>query len=281
MSFCARLFPLAALALASGLVPASAADVPARAQAPAAPAEKSPLAPDWLVTVQFGPGMAAVYPGAAAYRPIPVPGLAVRRSDEPERFSAPDDGFGAPILDTSGFRLGPVANVLLPRWRTHAELTGLRRLKAAVEAGVYAEYYPVEPVRLRAELRQGFFGHHGLVASIGADFVKRAGDFLFSAGPRVNLGSTNYAKAYFGVTPDQALLNGRVPAFRATGGVTSAGFLSTARYDFSPVWNATAYGGLQRLTGSPAASPIPNYLGSRNQYSAGLLFARTFTIGGF
>ncbi len=242
---------------------------------------KSPLAPDWLVTVQFGPGLSPAYPGSSAYRPVPVPGLGVRRSDEPERFAAPDDGFGAPILDTAGFRLGPVANVLIPRWTMHQELNGLRKLSTAIEIGAYAEYYPVDDMRLRGELRQGVYGHDGLVATFGSDFIRRAGAFLFSAGPRINLGTAAYANGYFDVTPDQALANGRVPPFQSHGGVTSAGFMTTARYDFDPRWNATVYGGLQRLTGSPGASPIPNILGSRNQYSAGLMFARTFTIGGF
>lgn len=265
---------LAGLALCAALPAARAADAPA-------PAEKSPLSPDWLVTLQFGPGLAPAYPGSAAYRPVPVPGIGVRRSDEPERFAAPDDGFGAPVFDVSGFRFGPVANVLVPRWRTHQELYGLRKLRTAVEAGVFAEYYPADELRLRGELRQGLYGHNGVVAAFSSDYVKRAGAFLFSAGPRVNLGSDDYMKAYYDVTFDQALANGRVYPFHSGGGVASAGFMSTARYDFTPDWNATVYGGLQRLTGSAAASPIPNLLGSRNQFSAGLLFARTFAVGGF
>ena len=69
--------------------------------------------------------------------------------------------------------------------------------------------------------------------------------------------------------------------FRSSGGVTSAGLMTTARYDFAQDWNATLYGGLSRLAGSAAASPIPNVLGSRNQFTAGLLFARTFNVGAF
>lgn len=270
--FCGRsLRVLFLLACATAATPARAAES----------AQKSPLSPDWLVTVQFGPGLTAAYPGSRDYRPVPVPGLGVRRSDEPERFAAPDDGFGAPILDASGFRAGPVGNVMIPRWRTHPELYGLRKLRAAVEVGGFVEYYPAEEFRLRGELRQGLYGHHGLVATVGADYIRRSGSFVFSAGPRVNLGSEAFARTYFAVSPEQALANGHVYAYRATAGVTSIGGMTTARYDFNRDWNATVYGGLQRLTGSAAASPIPTLLGSRNQYTAGMMFARTFAIGGF
>lgn len=247
----------------------------------AAESGPGPLSPEWLVTVQFGPGLVSAYPGAAAYRPVPVPGIAIRRADEPERFSAPDDGFGAPILDAGGFHAGPVANVLIPRWRTHPELRGLRKLRTAVEVGGFAEYFVGDHIRLRGELRQGVYGHHGLVSTLGADFIAGLGPLLVSAGPRLNLATRDYVHAYYDVAPDQALQNGRVFAFRGEGGVTSAGLMATARYDFAPNWNATAYGGLQRLTGSAGASPIPNLVGSRNQFLAGLLFARTFAIRGF
>ena len=262
---------LGGVALCLALTCARAADAPA----------KGPLAPDWLVTVQLGPGVTPAYPGAKAYRPVPIPGIAVRRSNEPERFSAPDDGFGAPILDNGGFRVGPVANVIIPRWRTHQELYGLRKLHAAVELGGFAEYFPIENIRLRAELREGVYGHHGTVATLASDFIGRNGDFLFTSGPRVNFGSTRFTRTYFDVTPWQSLTNGHVPAFKAAGGVTSTGWMSTARYDFAPDWNATVYGGLQRLTGSAGASPIPNILGSRNQFTGGLLLAKTFNVGQF
>ncbi len=64
----------------------------------------------------------------------------------------------------------------------------------------------------------------------------------------------------------------------ANGGFTAAGGLATFRYDFSKDTNATFYGGLQRLTGSVGASPIPNEIGSRNQFTAGLSIARSFEI---
>ena len=238
----------------------------------------SPLDPGYIVELQMGAGTQPTYPGARYYRPVPVPGISVRRTDEPVRFSSPDDGFGVPILDAQGFRLGPVGNVVVPRWRTHEELHGLHKVRPAIEAGVFVEYFPIEMWRARLEIRHGVYGHDGLVARAGTDFVAKAGPVTWSLGPRVDFGSQAFSRAYYGVKPYEALANGTVPAFSPQSGITSAGLLSTARTELDANWNATAYGGMQRLTGSAAASPIPRLLGSRNQFSAGLLFARSITI---
>lgn len=237
--------------------------------------------PDWLVTVQIGPGVVANYPGASAYGLTALPGLSIRRANEPERFAAPDDGIGVPILNVSGFHAGPVANLVMPRWSANGDHYGLRSRRTAVEVGAFAEYFANDHLRLRAELRQGVIGHHGLVATLGADAIARQGPFQFSAGPRVNLGTSPFVRAYYDVTPAEALLNGRVHAFSGRGGLTSIGFMTTARYDFAKDWSATLHGGMLRLTGSPAASPIPIVFGSRNQFSAGLTLAHTFHFSGF
>ena len=66
--------------------------------------------------------------------------------------------------------------------------------------------------------------------------------------------------------------------YKAYGGFTSAGVLGSVKYDFLPTWSATAFGGHDRLVASAAASPIPNNLGSLNQYSAGLIIAHAFNL---
>ncbi|MDE2579318.1 MAG: MipA/OmpV family protein [Hyphomicrobiales bacterium] len=234
----------------------------------------------WLATVQIGPGVAPNYAGARSYRAVPNPGLSVRRANEPERFSAPDDSFGAPILDASGFRAGPVGNLILPRWRTHPETYGLKPRRAALELGGFAEYFlPSDAVRFRAELRQGVYGHHGLVASVSSDIIARAGAFTFSAGPRASFATSAALAPSYSVAPWEAALNQRVTPYDAHTSFASAGFMTTARYDFNARWNVTGYGGLNRLAGAAAASPIPRLIGSRNQFNAGLLLARTFAIG--
>lgn len=231
----------------------------------------------WIVTVNVIGAVTPSFPGSAQLRPYPFPAFSVRRIGEIERFSTPDEGFGVPLIDESGFRVGPVANFVFRRGERDG-LFGLHTVGLTHEVGGFVEYAPNNNFRARAELRQGIDGHKGFVAALGADVHGADGPLTLSAGPRLNFGDNQYANAYFSVTPAEALLNGRLLPYQATGGFTAAGGLATVRYDFSEIANATIFAGLQRLTGSVGSSPIPTLIGSRNQFSAGLSIGRAFEI---
>jgi len=270
------LLALGAAALFGGQ--AVAADIPA--EKPSGPIAASDPSKDesWIVTVQGIGALAPSYPGSARLRPYPFPGLAFRRADEPELFWTPDEGFGLPVVDSSGFRFGPVANFVFVRGGG----PGLHPVGLTHEVGGFFEYTVGDHFRARTELRQGIDGHHGFVAVLGADVYGGANAVTLSVGPRLNFGDNRYANAYYSVTPFESLETGeRLPPYRATGGFTSAGGLATVRYDFMPQWYATVYGGLQRLTGSVGASPIPNLAGSRDQFTAGLAISRSFDVRKF
>ena len=260
---------------------ALAADTPP----PASPPPASPLAPAaspdaYIVTLQAIGAVAPSFPGSSILRPYPFPGVSVRGVGEPERFAAPDDGFGVPVFEADGVRMGPVANFVFRRGDRDG-LHGLRPVGLTHEVGGFAEYFAFDHFRTRAELRQAVDGHGGFVAALGADFYGEANSFRLSLGPRLNLGDNRYANAYFSVTPVEAILNGRLEPYQATGGFTSAGGVATLRYDFAPNLNATVYTGLQRLTGSVGASPIPNMVGSRDQFTAGVSLSRSFEVAKF
>jgi outer membrane protein len=253
------------------------------AAAPAAHADDAPIAavPDgWIVTLRGIGALAPSFPGSARLRPYPFPAIDIRRIGEPELFSTPDDGFGFALVDTHGLRFGPVANFVFKRGQRDG-LTGVHTVSLTHEIGGFIEYRAGDHFRTRAELRQGIDGHEGFVAALGADIFGGDGRATVSIGPRISLGDNRYANAYFSVTPAEATFNGHLSPYEATGGFTSAGGLATFRYDFTKNLNATVYGGLQRLTGSVGSSPIPNDIGSRNQFTAGLSIARSFEIRGF
>ena len=274
---------LAALLAASSILVgagALAADSPAAAPAPA-PAPAPAASPDgYIVTLQAIGAVAPSFPGSAVVRPYPFPGFSVRGIGEPERFSAPDDGFGVPVFEADGLRMGPVANFVFRRGNRDG-LFGLHQVGLTHEVGGFAEYFAFDHFRARAELRQAVDGHEGFVASLGADFYGESNSFRLSLGPRLNLGDNRYANAYFSVTPVEAILNGRLEPYQASGGFTSAGGVATVRYDFTPNLNATIYTGLQRLTGSVGGSPIPNMVGSRDQFTAGVSVSRSFEVAKF
>ncbi|MCC3245250.1 MipA/OmpV family protein [Methylocystis sp. WRRC1] len=231
----------------------------------------------WIVTVSVTGAVAPSFPGSGQMRPYPFPSVSFRKVGEPELFSTPDEGFGLALIDLGYLRAGPVANFVFQRGQRDG-LFGLRRIGLTHEVGGFVEVNPLEHVRLRAELRQGVDGHRGFVAALYADAYQSFGRFRVSAGPRLNFGDNIYANAYFSVTPFEALINGRLTPYNATGGFTSAGGMATVRYDFDEWTSVSVFGGGQRLLGGVGGSPIPNLIGSRSQYTAGLSVARSFEV---
>lgn len=233
----------------------------------------------WIVTLRVTGAVSPSFPGSGRLRPYPFPSISFRRIGEPEIFSTPDDGFGFALIDAGGFRAGPVANFVFKRGQRDG-LFGVHTVELTHEIGGFAELSVGEHFRTRTELRQGIDGHKGFVASLGADLYGGDGRATVSIGPRLSLGDNRYANAYFSVTPIEAALNRSLQPYEASGGFTAAGGLATFRYDFTKDSSATLYGGLQRLTGSVGSSPIPNFIGSRNQFTAGISIARSFEIRG-
>jgi outer membrane scaffolding protein for murein synthesis (MipA/OmpV family) len=278
--FLAVLLAASSILAGAGALAADSSPAPAASPPPASPATPAASPDGYIVTLQAIGAVAPSFPGSAVVRPYPFPGVSVRGIGEPERFSAPDDGFGVPVFEADGLRMGPVANFVFRRGNRDG-LFGLHHVGITHEVGGFAEYFAFDHFRARAELRQAVDGHEGFVASLGADFFGESNSFRVSLGPRLNLGDNRYANAYFSVTPVEAILNGRLEPYQASGGFTSAGGVATVRYDFTPNLNATVYTGLQRLTGSVGGSPIPNMVGSRDQFTAGVSLSRSFEVAKF
>ncbi|MGA3064387.1 MAG: MipA/OmpV family protein [Methylocystis sp.] len=278
--FLAVLLAASSILAGTGALAADSSPAPAASPPPASPAAPAASPDGYIVTLQAIGAVAPSFPGSAVVRPYPFPGVSVRGIGEPERFSAPDDGFGVPVFEADGLRMGPVANFVFRRGNRDG-LFGLHHVGITHEVGGFAEYFAFDHFRARAELRQAVDGHEGFVASLGADFFGESNSFRVSLGPRLNLGDNRYANAYFSVTPVEAILNGRLEPYQASGGFTSAGGVATVRYDFTPNLNATVYTGLQRLTGSVGGSPIPNMVGSRDQFTAGVSVSRSFEVAKF
>ena len=278
--FLAVLLAASSILAGAGALAADSPPAPAASPPPASPPAPAASPDGYIVTLQAIGAVAPSFPGSAVVRPYPFPGVSVRGIGEPERFSAPDDGFGVPVFEADGLRMGPVANFVFRRGNRDG-LFGLHHVGITHEVGGFAEYFAFDHFRARAELRQAVDGHDGFVASLGADFFGESNSFRVSLGPRLNLGDNRYANAYFSVTPVEAILNGRLEPYQASGGFTSAGGVATVRYDFTPNLNATVYTGLQRLTGSVGGSPIPNMVGSRDQFTAGVSVSRSFEVAKF
>jgi outer membrane protein len=152
-------------------------------------------------------------------------------------------------------------------------------VKTTIEAGAYASYQVSKSIFLRAEVLKGLGGHDGIVGTIGADQVWRDGDrYVFSIGPRVLFSDARYQRAYFGVTPADALATG-LPVYRPGGGIHGVALASGLSYQFNPTWGVFGYARYERQVGDAADSPIVlSSFGSRNQISGGIGLNYTFTI---
>jgi outer membrane protein len=238
-----------------------------------------PISGDWTVSVGAGGEYKPDFEGAKRYMLSPVPVFSIHRAGSPDQFRSPRDSAGISFLDMAGFRLGPAAKYVAPRTATDfAELRGLGDVNAAIELGGFLEYFPVNWLRGRVEVLQGFGGQHGVVANFSGDFILPvAPQWTLSGGPRFTAQSTAATAPYFSVNLAQAMVSG-LPAFNARGGAHSAGAGAQLRYQYNPQWEIHTYVEYERLLGDAAASPLVQQRGSPNQVTVGLGASYSFNV---
>lgn len=234
---------------------------------------------DWTITIGVEGRVLPTYEGSDRYTVIPLPQFDIRRAGTPAHFSSPRDGFGFGILDSGKFRAGPSFKIRLPRRESaDNDLTGLGNVDFTLEAGAFAEYWLLPWLRGRAEVRQGFGGHHGVVGDLMADAVVPAGPQLtFSGGPRMTLASGAAVSPYFSVNGTQSAASG-LPVYEAGGGVYSYGAGAQARYQWSPQWATNVFAEYERLSGDAGDSPITRLRGSRDQVQVGIGATYSFDV---
>lgn len=263
---------LAALGLAAAALDPAAAQTAFTLPAPPFDLPVLPsLSGNWTATVGIGGEYRPDFQGSKNWMLIPIPIIAVRRAGSTGGFRGPRDGASIALIDFGDLRVGPAAKFVAARnSKDHSELSGLGDVKAAFELGGFVEYYAVDWLRLRGELRQGIGGHQGAVADVSADFIVPLIDRLtISAGPRFTWKSTKAVAPYFGVDAVHSLTSG-LPVFEAKGGANSVGFGSQVTYRINPQWEVRAYVEYEKLLGAAADSPLVTRRGSSNQTTVGL-----------
>lgn len=231
----------------------------------------------YIVTVTANGQAMPSFPGSDRFTGIGYPSVTFRRSDEPARFTAPDDGISLSFLERPDFRIGVVGRYQSGRYLSDdRRLLGLRKVDWDIEPGVFFEYFPVSFIRARLEVRHGVRDGIGFVGNAGIDFIRPYNNFTFSLGPRINFGDDDYVRRYFGVTATEAALNGRLSAFNPRGGVTGVGALGSATYAWTERVSTTGYVQYTRLIGDAGRSPIPRRIGSDDQFIFGASISYSF-----
>lgn len=260
---------------------AYAADVAPRAPAIAqyfAPAPAS----QWAITIGAEARYLPKFEGADNMTVRPLPIIRVSRAGKEGRFRAPRDGATIALYDTEEFKLGPTFKLRQGRKESDdpVNLRGLGTVNWAFEVGAFAEFWPSEWLRTRVEVRQGFGGHHGIVADATADVVYRATPQLtLSGGPRLSAGTAASFSPYFSIDTQQALLSG-LPVYDARGGLRSYGAGAQARYAWTPQWATHMFIEYERLAGNAGNSPLVTQRGSRDQVQLGLGVTYSFNVPG-
>jgi len=281
----------AGIAACLAAAPALAADLPAPAPpapAPTAPAAytPAPAVPDWIVTIGGELRVIPAWPGAPEnkFGLSGGPLFSIRQDGTPPSYFGPRDSFGFSVLDLAQFKIGPAVKIIWPRnASSYAALNGLGNVDWALQAGAFAEYWAVPWLRLRGEVRQGFGGETGVTGDLFLDAVVPAGQFRFSAGPRVTAQSAAAVGPYFSITQAQSIgstVSGlpALPVYRAGGGLYSYGAGTQTEYFVNPQWATHAFVEYERLTGSAADSPLVTQRGSPNQFMFGLGATYSFNM---
>jgi outer membrane protein len=267
---------------------AAAADLPAQPATPppTAPATFTPAAPDWIVTVGVEGRIVPAWPGASDSKPAVTgfPLFSVRKEGSPPDFPGARDSIGFSIIDLGQIKIGPAFKLVWERKASdYAALNGLGNVNYAVQAGAFAEYWPVPWLRLRGEARQGFGGETGFTGDLFLDAIVPVDAWTFSAGPRMTVQTAAATGPYFSITQAQSVgstVSGlpALPVYRASGGLYSYGGGAQVQYTFNPQWTAHTIFEYERLTGSAADSPLVIQRGSPDQFTYGLGVTYSFAM---
>ncbi|MBD3664302.1 MipA/OmpV family protein [Sulfitobacter sp. TSTF-M16] len=220
-------------------------------------------------------GIAAApeYPGSSNYRASPDLGFTFGAL----QWGPINSGNGVRGETVTGLGFRGAFNVIGDRDSAdNPELAGLKDIDAAVELGFGVIYREVN-WQVFGEVRHGFGGHHGVTGTLGGDLIFRPDDRLtITAGPRLNIGNTEYAQTYFGITAAEAAASS-FGAYNAEGGLLGAGFEVEATYELDDRWALEGAVRYEMLQNAAADSPITQ-AGSEDQWTVRLGLSRVFNL---
>ncbi len=185
------------------------------------------------------------------------------------RFTSRNDNISLALIDDGGIRAGLTGKFLFTR-DSKDELKGLDPVRWGGEAGGFFEFYPLDWLRMRAELRHGIRAHNGFVGDIAADaFYDVTPQVRISGGPRVSFASANYFDAYYGVDAKEAAASG-LSEYHPGGGLKSVGLGGAITWKVTDPMTASLFGEYSRLMGPAADSSLVRERGNRDQFMFGV-----------
>ena len=255
------------LVLASGLMAVSAAHA----------GEGSWFSGDWYLTLGATGLIAPNFEGGKRYMLSAQPIISLGKAGPEARFISRNDNISLALIDDGSVRAGLTGKFLFSR-PAKDELQGLDPVRWGGEAGGFFEFYPLDWVRARAELRHGIRAHDGFVADIAADaFYDVTPTVRISGGPRVSFASSGYFDAYYGVNAQESAASG-LSQYDPGGGLKSVGLGGAITWKVTDPMTASLFGEYSRLEGPAADSSLVKERGDRNQFTFGVSTAYRFNF---
>lgn len=226
---------------------------------------------DWYVKLGGSVFVAPRYQGDNDYLFSGKPMFSIGKGDETVRFTSRNDNASFSLYENEMVRLGAVGKILLPRDKdTSSDLKGLSEVEWGAELGGFAEVYPTDWMRIRAEVRRGIRSHDGIVADVAADAFTDVTDTIrLSAGPRVSFATEDYMDTYYGVTAKESKRSG-LDKYSAEGGLQSAGLGAAINWKATEKIDTSLFAEYSRLLGPVADSSLVQERGEKNQFLIGV-----------
>lgn len=222
---------------------------------------------DWYLSLGAEGFVAPKYKGSKDYLLQASPLISLGKAGNVTRFTSRNDSASFSLYDAGDVRVGVAGRLVMP---DDKDIKGLDDLEFGAEVGGFAEYYPTDWLRLRAEVLQGIRSHSGLVADLAADaFTDVAPGVRVSAGPRASIASSDYMDAYYGVSASEAAASG-LSEYDPGGGVQSVGVGGAVTWQATDKITTGVFAEYSRLTGPAGDSSLVRDRGSRNQFLIGV-----------
>jgi outer membrane scaffolding protein for murein synthesis (MipA/OmpV family) len=239
----------------------------------AAPAVGAPVTDRWRFAIGAGALYTPDYLGSNDWmvRPLFAPDI---RGPNDSVFLSFRDGAGATLLRDGPFSAGLVLRPRFGRDQDDNEaLRGMGDIRLAGEGGAFFSYSDGTYLA-RAELRQGFGGHSGVLADARLDRIFSVrNDVIMSVGPRLSWGSRDFAETWFGVNADQSRRSG-YEVFKPAD-YWFAGIAAGTTWVVSDRWAVIGFGEIGRILGGAADSPLVDR-GAPTQALVGLTLTYRF-----
>ena len=225
---------------------------------------------DWYIKLGGAVLHAPKFEGASGREFSFQPMISIGKAGPSARFSSRNDNISWAFVDNGTFRAGAAGKLIWGRdGDTHPAIRDLSEVKAGGEAGVFAEIYPTDFLRLRAEVRHGIRSHDGVVADLAADaFFDVTDTIQLSGGPRASWASAGYHEAYYGVDADEAIASGLSP-YSPGSGIKSWGVGGAVTWKTTDQLTTSVFAEYQRLAGPAADSSLVRERGSKDQVLIG------------